>query len=72
MQLEKLLRASQEGTGKVRRRGIFQTLQSIPEDRVGFDEAAGWSGAGGGLCADGPEPHELVKCIIIIVYINKL
>ena len=62
MQLEKLLRASQEGTGRTRRKGIWQTRQSIPEDRAGFDEATGGSGSCGGFCADGPEPHELVKC----------
>ena len=57
MQLEKLLRASREGSGKKRRKGVLQTLQSIPEGHAGFNDTAEASGR---LCADGPQQHELV------------
>ena len=63
LQLEKLLRASQEGGGRKRRKGVLQTLKSIPEGQTGFDdtpENVEQGAASGQLCADGPQQHELV------------
>jgi hypothetical protein len=60
--LEKLLRASQEGSGRKRRKGVLQTLKSIPEGQTGFDdtpENVEQGAASGQLCADGPQQHEL-------------